>query len=85
MFGLRSLLVLAASLTAGLSSPLQSRQSSLDSWLSSESVKARQGVLDNIGASGAKVKGAKAGVVVASPSNIEPPCVFSQNAWQLDD
>lgn len=74
MFTLRNLLVLATSFTTILSSPLQARQSSLDTWLSSEATKARQGVLDNIGASGVKAPGAKAGVVVASPSKDSPPC-----------
>lgn len=74
MLSLRNLLVLATSFTAILSSPLQPRQSSLDTWLNSEANKARQSVLDNIGSSGAKAQGAKAGIVVASPSKTSPPC-----------
>ncbi|SMR53207.1 unnamed protein product [Zymoseptoria tritici ST99CH_1E4] len=71
---------------AGLSEPpqhvLQPRATgSLSSWLSTQSSVARQGVLDNIGASGVKVEGASPGLVVASPSKSDPDYFFT---WTRD-
>ena len=54
--------------------PHVARQTSLDVFLDSEEPIAYQGVLDNIGEGGAKVSGAAAGVVVASPSKSDPDC-----------
>jgi hypothetical protein len=63
------------------------RQSSLSSYIKSESSIAFQGVLDNIGADGSKVSGASSGVVVASPSKVNPDCEFPKkeniNYWKL--
>lgn len=50
------------------------RQTSLSSYIQSESTVALQGVLDNIGANGSKVSGASSGIVVASPSKVNPDC-----------
>lgn len=47
---------------------------SLDSFLSTETPIALQGVLNNIGASGAYSEGISKGVVVASPSKTDPNC-----------
>ena len=47
---------------------------SLDTWLASETVVARQGILDNIGSAGAHAANAKPGVVLASPSTSDPDC-----------
>lgn len=47
---------------------------SLDTWLATETSVARQGILDNIGSSGAYVASAKSGIVVASPSTNNPDC-----------
>lgn len=69
---------LAQAAIAAPSAPAVPRASgSLDSWLAAESPYALQGVLDNIGAGGAKVSGAKSGIVVASPSKSDPDCKFS--------
>lgn len=46
--------------------------SSIDGYVASESQIAKSNLLDNIGASGAKSHGAKAGIVVASPSTSNP-------------
>lgn len=54
---------------------------SLSSWLATESSVALQGVLDNIGASGAKAQGAKSGIVVASPSTSNPDYFYT---WTRD-
>lgn len=54
---------------------------SLDSWLATESSVALQGVLNNIGASGSKVSGAKSGIVVASPSKSNPDYFYT---WTRD-
>lgn len=75
MFSARNLLVLVTGFTSVFSSPLQSRQSSLDTFLASENTRARQDVLDNIGSAGVKVQGASSGVVVASPSKTNPDCM----------
>lgn len=47
----------------------------LDAWIAKESSYALQALLANIGAEGAKVKGAVAGIVVASPSKEDPDCM----------
>ena len=47
---------------------------SLDTWLASESTVARQGILDNIGSSGAYAASAKPGIIIASPSTSSPDC-----------
>ncbi|KAJ5660218.1 Glycoside hydrolase family 13 [Penicillium longicatenatum] len=57
------------------------RQSSLSSYIKSESSIAFQGVLDNIGADGSKVSGASSGVVVASPSKVNPDYFYT---WTRD-
>lgn len=47
---------------------------SLGSWLATETTVSLNGILDNIGASGAYAQSAKAGIVVASPSTSDPDC-----------
>jgi glucoamylase len=47
---------------------------SLDAWLASETAVARQGILNNIGSSGAYAATVKAGIIVASPSTDSPDC-----------
>jgi len=79
MLGLKKLLVLATTLTSIVGSPVQGKRqasSSLDAWLTTESPRALQGVLDNIGVGGAEAVGAKAGIVIASPSRNDPPCWY---------
>lgn len=51
--------------------------SSLASFIVSESAVALQGVLDNIGSEGAKASGAGAGLITASPSRADPNCELS--------
>lgn len=76
MFRIPQILLLASSLTSVFSSPVQQRQatSTLDEWLSTESVIALQGVLNNIGSDGSKAQGASSGIVIASPSTANPDC-----------
>lgn len=50
---------------------------SLDSWLATETPIALQGVLNNIGSSGAFTNGADEGIVIASPSMQDPDCKLS--------
>ncbi|KAJ7594619.1 glycoside hydrolase family 15 protein [Mycena floridula] len=57
------------------------QSSTADAYLSSESPIAKANMLANIGASGSKSQGAKAGVVVASPSNSNPNYLFT---WTRD-
>jgi glucoamylase len=52
---------------------------SLDSFLATETPIALQGILNNIGANGADVAGASAGMVVASPSKQDPNCKKTPN------
>ena len=42
----------------------------LDSFVAIEKTRAVQGILDNLGADGALSHGAKAGIVIASPSTV---------------
>ena len=58
----------------GLASPSQLRRRDVDSYVAAEREVAYKGVLANIGANGAKVKGASAGLVVASPDKEDPDC-----------
>ena len=46
----------------------------LDSFLATESAVALQRILDNLGSIGKEVKGADSGIVVASPSRVDPDC-----------
>ncbi|KAJ7625294.1 glucoamylase [Mycena polygramma] len=56
-------------------------QTSVDSYIASESPIAKAGMLANIGAMGAKSQGAKSGIVIASPSTVNPDYVFT---WVRD-
>ena len=53
-----------------------SSPSQLDKFVTAEKKIALQGVLNNIGPDGAKVLGAGAGFVVASPSKVDPDCEY---------
>ncbi|KAF8855324.1 1, 4-alpha-D-glucan glucohydrolase [Acephala macrosclerotiorum] len=53
----------------------------LDSFVAAERVIALQGALDNIGPDGAKVPGAGAGFIVASPSKVNPDYFYT---WSRD-
>lgn len=64
----------------GLSSLVLS-QSTADSYVASEAPIAKAGVLANIGASGSKSEGAKAGIVIASPSETNPDYLYT---WTRD-
>lgn len=56
---------------------------SLDSWLATETPIALQGVLDNIGSSGAFTEGADGGIVLASPSKADPNCMLYPSSTSL--
>ncbi|KAJ6584105.1 glucoamylase [Mycena vulgaris] len=56
-------------------------QSSVDSYIATESPIAKAGVLANIGAGGSNARVAKAGVVIASPSTVDPDYLFT---WVRD-
>ncbi|KAF8214951.1 glucoamylase [Mycena galopus ATCC 62051] len=56
-------------------------QTSVDSYIATESPIVKAGVLANIGPSGAKSEGAKSGVVIASPSTTNPDYLFT---WTRD-
>lgn len=60
---------------------LDRRQSSLDTYITTETPIAKAGLLANIGADGSKDQGAKSGVVIASPSTSNPDYVY---AWTRD-
>lgn len=57
------------------------QSSSVDAYLASESPIAKAGLLANIGPSGSKSHGAKAGVVIASPSTSNPDYLYT---WTRD-
>lgn len=46
----------------------------LAGFIASETPIALQGILDNIGPDGKKVAGAGSGLVIASPSKVQPDC-----------
>ncbi|KAK0187811.1 glucoamylase [Armillaria mellea] len=64
-----------------LSASVWAQSSVIDAYVASESPIAKAGVLANIGPSGSKSQGAKAGVVIASPSNSNPDYLFT---WTRD-
>lgn len=66
--------------TAALPQEIAARAQSLDQFISSESTTALQGVLANIGPDGSKVKGADSGIVVASPSQVNPDCTCGEDS-----
>lgn len=49
----------------------------LDSWIAEESSFALEGILANIGSSGALASGAASGIVIASPSTSNPDCMLN--------
>jgi glucoamylase len=57
------------------------QSSSADAYLAAESPIAKAGLLANIGSSGSKSSGAKAGIVIASPSQTNPNYLFT---WTRD-
>ncbi|KAJ5946755.1 Glycoside hydrolase family 13 [Penicillium verhagenii] len=61
--------------------PHARRQSDLSSYIQSGGSIAQQGVLNNIGANGSKVAGASSGIVVASPSKVNPDYFYT---WTRD-
>ncbi|KAJ7264437.1 glucoamylase G2 [Mycena haematopus] len=56
-------------------------QTSVDSYVATESPIAKAGMFANIGASGSKSEGAISGIVIASPSTVNPDYLFS---WVRD-
>ena len=56
----------------------EKRQTSLDTFITSQADVSIKGVLANIGADGSKAQGAPAGIVIASPSRSDPDCQFSR-------
>lgn len=73
-------LLLQSSIAASLSPaqipqiPLAAATEPLDSWLARQTPYALDGILNNLGADGAKSLGAKPGAIVASPSKADPDC-----------
>ncbi|KAH8916357.1 carbohydrate-binding module family 20 protein [Atractiella rhizophila] len=53
----------------------------LDAFVTAQTEVAYQGVLNNIGPNGSKAPGAHAGIVVASPSSVNPPYFYT---WTRD-
>jgi glucoamylase len=56
-------------------------QTAVDTYIATESPIAKAGLLANIGPSGSKSSGAKAGVVIASPSTSNPDYLYT---WTRD-
>ncbi|KAK0119451.1 hypothetical protein ONS95_010900 [Cadophora gregata] len=76
-----SRLSLLALLSISSASPTHLSPRDLNSFIESERAISLQGVKDNIGPDGAKVPGAGAGFVVASPSRVDPPYFYT---WTRD-
>lgn len=76
-----TLIALLDALAAG-SPLLAQRQSNLDDFVNSERKRALQGAINNIGGSGSSlVPGADQGIVVASPSTVNPNYFYT---WTRD-
>lgn len=52
------------------------RNDPLASFIASETPKSLKGILDNIGPNGTRVEGAASGLVIASPSKVDPDCTL---------
>lgn len=52
------------------------RQDPLASFIAFETPKSLKGILDNIGPNGTQVEGAASGLVIASPSKVDPDCTL---------
>ncbi|KAJ7643801.1 glucoamylase [Roridomyces roridus] len=74
---MRQVLLTALSLCASVFA----QSSTVDTYVTTEAPLAKAGLLANIGASGSKSEGAKAGVVIASPSNVNPNYLYT---WTRD-
>ena len=59
---------------SAVAAPKLVSRANLDTWLDSETTFSLNGILDNIGASGAYAQSAKPGIVIASPSTSNPDC-----------
>lgn len=53
---------------------LESRQTTIDAFITAQKTVSINGVLANIGGGGGKAPGVPAGIVVASPSRSSPDC-----------
>jgi glucoamylase len=72
--------LLAVGLLLGISF-VGAQTSTADTYLAAESPIAKTNLLANIGSSGSKSQGAKAGIVIASPSTTNPNYLFT---WTRD-
>lgn len=71
----------STSFTLLLAPLLALAQSSVDSFISTESPLAKAGLLANIGSTGSKSSGALPGIVIASPSTVNPDYLYT---WTRD-
>lgn len=55
----------------------------VDSFVTSETTAALNGLLCNIGSDGCKAGDAKAGIVIASPDKVDPPCKYIKSTSRL--
>lgn len=55
------------------------RPNDLETFVQKERAISLQGVLNNIGPHGSRAPGAGAGVIIASPSTVNPNCEFANN------
>lgn len=53
---------------------LESRQTTVDAFITAQTTVSINGVLANIGGGGSKAPGVSAGIVIASPSRSNPDC-----------
>lgn len=52
------------------------RDDPLASFIATETPRSLKGILDNIGPNGTQVEGAASGLVIASPSKVDPDCTL---------
>jgi len=75
---LKGLVAATAALSCAYASPnVRLAERDLTSDIEAEYTRSLQGVLDNLGPDGALAPGAAAGVLVASPSTVNPDCKTS--------
>ncbi len=69
--------------TAPTENVLHARQVDIDGFIESQEAISFQGVLNNLGPDGPKAPGAYPGIVIASPSQVDPPCMSASSRASL--
>lgn len=84
MFSIISQFFILGVLTFWVTHGPRTKQSDLDSWLSSEANIVRTAILNLIGDDGKWAEGAAPGVLIASPSRSDPDCTLAHDSMSSD-